>query len=81
MTNETNPSRPSETCSPSVSAGCSKSDVEADPAITWLDNFTDRMAHPSQAEEHFFTRRRQLNLDTGTDENGNQSQAAKLPKR
>ncbi len=71
MTNETTPSRPSETCTPSVSGKRSKSDVEADDAtVAWLDDFTKRMAHPDPAEEEFFAQRRQLSLGAGIGENG-----------
>lgn len=41
-----------------------------DETEQWLDDFTERMMHPTQEEEEFFARRRELGLGAGLDKHG-----------
>ncbi|WP_417671821.1 hypothetical protein [Roseibium sp.] len=72
MTNKTNLRNLRHTTDPSVFSIRNKSTAQTNNAMKlWLDDFTERMAHPGPQEEEFFARRRQLNLGAGLDENGN----------
>ena len=39
--------------------------------VAWLDAFTEKMGHPSEAEMSFFTRRQALGRGVGLDSGGN----------
>lgn len=39
--------------------------------VAWLDAFTEKMGHPSEAEECFFARRQTLGRGVGLDAGGN----------
>jgi hypothetical protein len=43
---------------------------EVEATEQWLDDFTERMMHPSPEEEEFFARRRELGLGAGLDKHG-----------
>lgn len=43
----------------------------------WLDAFTEKMGHPTEAEQAFFTRREQLGLGVGLDADGNLVRASR----
>ncbi len=43
---------------------------EVEATEQWLDDFTERMMHPTQEEEEFFARRRELGLGAGFDKHG-----------
>ncbi|KIC35716.1 TA system antitoxin ParD family protein [Leisingera sp. ANG-M7] len=42
-----------------------------DEENTWLDTFTKKMGHPTEAEEEFFGRRQSLGRGVGLDAGGN----------
>lgn len=43
---------------------------EVEATEQWLDDFTERMMHPTQEEVEFFARRRELGLGAGLDKHG-----------
>ncbi len=43
----------------------------AEEETAWLDAFTEKMAHPSEAEEAFFAKRQALGRGVGLDAGGN----------
>lgn len=45
--------------------------LEEGEEVAWLDAFTEKMEHPSEAEESFFARRRTLGRGVGLDAGGN----------
>ena len=49
--------------------------------VAWLDAFTERMGHPSEAEESYFARRQALGLGVGLDAGGDLVYAKDVDKR
>lgn len=53
--------------------------LQEEEEAAWLDAFTEKMAHPSAAEEAFYAKRQALGRGVGLDEGGNLIRAGDDP--
>ena len=75
MTNEPDTTVPEVTPSPARSSLRTDSSAASDnETMRWLDRFAETMAHPGENEVAFFSRRRELKLGVGLDDDGTQVQ-------